>query len=627
VTPGNASFQTALDLFRQGRYSETCTLCRRLLRIGPANSEVWQLAAFANVRLGQCARAVRQLNRAISLSPKEARFRASLASLHLSMGRVRGALRCGEYARRLAPDDLQIVSILARVCLTAGEHRRTIELLERWRSGDSGSVREPLAQAYALDGRRLAAAHRYMESARAYENAVELGDTRPAVLSNLGIGYGLCGEHARSLECFRKAIDADQAFLPARSNLLLALQYSASPTPENIAEEHRRHGRAWEAGALVPPPRSDRIHPAKRVLRRVLRVGYVSGDFRRHPVACFIEPILLQHDRTKFEVFCYYNAPFADTVTRRLQRAASHWRSIARMDDLEAARLIRADRCDILIDLGGHTHGNRLGVFALRPAAVQATYLGYPGTTGLTSIQYRITDATCDPDGVTDRYHTEKLVRLDGCFVCYRPNSRSPRPEGLPADVTGHFTFGSFNHHPKLSPETTALWAQILRQTPGARLLLKSRSLSDAGVAAATRRLFGMHGVASERLELRGYAVSERQHLATYNEVDLALDPLPYNGTTTTCEALWMGTPVISLEGSAHVSRVGMSLLKAAGLAELIAANEAAYLQMAVTLANDRDGIRRIRTGLRGKMARSALCDAAGFTRRFEAALWQMWEA
>ena len=627
MTEGNASFQTALDLFRRGLYSETRGLCRRLLRIGPASSEVWQLAAFASVQLGQRERAVRELHWAISLAPEEARFRASLASLYLSMGRLRAAMKCGEQACRLAPGDPPIAAILGQVCLAAGRHLRTIELLDPWRNSDPVRVRQPLAQAYALEGRRLMATHQYSQGAWAYENAMELGDTRAAVLSNLGIAYGLCGEYARSVQCFRKAIEAQPAFLPARSNLLLALQYSAALPPEDVAAEHRRQGQAWEHAATDASPQPSRTRvPVRGRTGRILRIGYVSSDFRRHPVSRFIEPILLQHDRMKFETFCYYSAPFADAVTRRLQRAAGHWRTIAQMDDREAARLIRADRCDILIDLNGHTHGNRLGVFALRPAPVQATYLGYPGTTGLASIQYRITDATCDPSGITDRLHTEKLVRLEGCFLCYRPSPGSPRPERLPSDVTGHFTFGCFNHHPKLSPETIALWAEILRQARETRLLLKSRSLSDAGVADATRGLFRMHGVALERLELRGYVASERAHLATYKEVDLALDPFPYNGTTTTCEALWMGTPVVSLEGAVQVSRVGASLLRAAGLEGLVAASETDYLRTAVMLASDGERIRRMRTGLREQMARSALCDATGFTRRLEAALRRMWE-
>lgn len=612
------TLQAALDLFQQGQYRESRQLCRRLLRSGPQDPEIWQLAAGASIQLGQYERAAGELKSAISLVPRQARFRGSLASLYLAMGDPLRALRLAEQACRLSPGDVRMAAILGRACVAAGRSGRAIEVLEPWRTSDRDLVREPLAQAYALEGAGRTAAHRYLDAVQAYANALDLGDRRPGVLSNLGIAHSLAGEHARAMGCFREAIAADPAFLPARSNLLLASLYRQELTPAQIAGEHRKHGRAWEgAGRAI-----DR--PARRRSSRKLRIGYVSGDFRRHPVSRFIEPILRAHDRGVFEVFCYSSAPITDGVTRRLQRTSGHWRWMAEMNDAEAARQIQVDRCDILIDLSGHTQGNRLGVFALRPAPVQVTYLGYPATTGLRSMQYRITDHVCDPPGLSDGFHTESLVRLDGCFLCYRPNPGAPPPEPSPQNRTCLFTFGCLNHHPKLSSETITLWAEILRQTPGTQLLLKSRSLSDAGVAAAIRTRFEQYGIAADRLELRGFVASERAHLATYQEVDLALDPFPYNGTTTTCEALWMGTPVIAMVGDAHVSRVGASLLSAAGLAGLIAASADEYLRTAVTLARNPERIRRLRIGLRRQIARSALCDAAQFTRRFEAALIQM---
>ena len=323
-------------------------------------------------------------------------------------------------------------------------------------------------------------------------------------------------------------------------------------------------------------------------------------------------------------MFCYYNAPGADTTTRRLRALADGWRHIFSLTDAQAARRIRADGCDILVDLGGHTQGNRLSVFALRPAPVRATYLGYPDVTGLTAMQYRITDAICDPPGV-NLGGLEKLVRIPECWLCYQPDRNAPAVGPLPCDADSRFTFGCLNQYPKISPETVTLWAKILNAIPGARLLLGSRSLGDPRVAASAVSRFHDAGIDPARMELIDYVRPQRAHLNTYNRVDVALDPFPFNGATTTCEALWMGAPVITLKGNSHVSRMGCSLLNAANLRELIAEDESDYVRKAVRLASSRQLLREMRSGMRRRIANSVLCDHVGFTRRFEDVLRIMW--
>jgi len=346
----------------------------------------------------------------------------------------------------------------------------------------------------------------------------------------------------------------------------------------------------------------------------------VSPDFTHHAVAYFIEPILAAHDRTRVEVFCYANVRVPDATTARLRTLADHWRDIAQLDDDAAAACIRQDEIDLLVDLAGHTAHHRLQVFARRPAPVQATWIGYPNTTGLDAIDYRLTDEICDPPGQTETWHSEKLVRLPSTFSCYQPDAAAPELNALPAVASGRITFGCFNNFAKITPEVIALWGQLIRQLPDAQLLLKSRGLEDPTTAARIRAAFANAGIGGARLALNGKELSVHDHLQLYHGVDIGLDPFPYNGTTTTCEALWMGVPVITLAGNVHAARVGASLMAHVGLPDLVAATPDDYVAKAAALARDLPRLGTIRQTLRETMRRGPLCDAAKFTRQLEAA-------
>ena len=344
-------------------------------------------------------------------------------------------------------------------------------------------------------------------------------------------------------------------------------------------------------------------------------------------MAFFLEPILSTHDRVEFESVCYSDVKQPDAVTGRLRALAGEWRDIRGRSDDQVAELVRRDRIDILVDLAGHTAGNRLLVFARKPAPVQVTYLGYPNTTGLTSIDYRITDECADPTGAADRLHTEKLVRLKNGFLCYLPPEESPEVSPTPVLRNGTVTFGSFNQLPKLSNEVVRIWAATLSRVPGSRLLLKAHGFSNEETRSRFRERFAEHGITPDRLELRCDVPSTRSHLELYGEVDVALDPFPYNGTTTTCEALWMGVPVIAWAGPTHRARVGVSLLTGLGLAEWIAESRERYVELAVELAGDPARLDRIRHGLRDRMRQAPLMDGAGFTRGLEQAYREMWRS
>jgi predicted O-linked N-acetylglucosamine transferase (SPINDLY family) len=298
------------------------------------------------------------------------------------------------------------------------------------------------------------------------------------------------------------------------------------------------------------------------------------------------------------------------------------------MPDEQVARLVREDRIDILIDLAGHTAGNRLGVFACKPAPLQVTWLGYPDTTGLSCMDYRLTDIHADPPGLTERYHSEQLIRLPETFLCFHPDDQNADVAPTPALARGHVTFGSFNILSKINGPLVELWSQILQQTPGSRMLLKARYLADPSARQHLTDLFSAAGISVDRLEFRQATSSYADHLRQYEDVDIALDTYPYHGTTTTCEALWMGVPVVTLVGDRHQCRVGWSLLSNVGLPELAAYSRQEYVQLAVGLANDLPRLCALRNGLREQMRRSPLMDAARFSQNVEAAyrrIWKQW--
>jgi protein O-GlcNAc transferase len=326
-------------------------------------------------------------------------------------------------------------------------------------------------------------------------------------------------------------------------------------------------------------------------------------------------------------VFCYAEVRAPDARTERFKGYADHWVSTVGMPDEAVAECIRRDGIDVLMDVAGHTANNRLPVFARKPAPVQMTWLGYPNTTGLQTIDYRLVDAVTDPEGEADALASEALVRLPGGFLCYDAPNDAPLPGPPPSLTTGVVTFGSFNNPAKMSASTLDAWAKLLTRIPLAHLLLKGKPFTDAAARALYLDRLDERGVAPERIELVGWLPDE-DHLAHYGRVDVALDPFPYNGTTTTCEALWMGVPVVTLRGDRHVGRVGASLLTQIGMSNLIADSVEAYVETAVALAGDPARLSELRHSLRPRMAASPLCDAPAFARKIEHAhrtMWQRW--
>lgn len=613
---------------------------RTALSLNPNLAEAHQHLGVLLTESGKIAEAIEELQKAIELNAglHEAKF--ALGRLLAGLGETDGAVQHFTAAVEAHPDNPEYLNALANALKDRGQHaeagshfRRAIalepdnakllsnhgltlialgRLEEAVTTLTRATVLEPsLAEAHYNLGTALGYINRQTDAEAAYRKAISLRDAFPEAWMNLGTLQLLQGGINESIASFERALELRSEYAEANSNLLMALNYTDAYSTEAVFRRHREWGHKVATPASATAVLASPLHTQQNRLR----LGFVSPDFRVHSVAYFFES-LLDPAYPDVEIICYSNTTRIDDVTERIRSRVALWRDITSLSDPDVAALIRADAPDALIDLAGHTSGNRLGVFALRPCPVQITYLGYPNTTGLPTIDYRITDAIADPDD-HQSFYTERLLRLPNCFLCYTPPATTPAPTVLGTDTQRPITFGSFNNLAKITPELIATWSRILQCVPGSQLLLKNRPLADAQVASRFAQAFRSHSISPDRLLLIGWAPETGHHLATYNRIDIALDTYPYNGTTTTCEALWMGRPVVTQIGERHASRVGASLLHTLELPDLIAVDAEAYIEIAVNLANDLPESARKYADIRERMQASPLCNRTVFQRNF----------
>jgi predicted O-linked N-acetylglucosamine transferase (SPINDLY family) len=613
MQPG-ADIAAPLALHREGRLAEAECGYRTLLRQRPRDAEALHLLGLLIHQRGDDAAAAALIRQAIGIAPRMATYHANLGIVLLRLRRADEAVSALRTALRLHPADFASQANLGVALGACGDHDGAVKAAGaalRLRPGDPATL--------CNRGHALAASGQIAQALAAFDAALQADPRGYAARIARGTTLLSMGRVPQALAAFDAAIACDGGDERARQARIVALNYLPGATMRMIGETARR--LAHPANLPQPAP----FAGLDRRADRVLRIGYVSADFRNHPVGYFLRGVLAARDRTASTVICYDNGTDPDAMTAALRTTVDDWRPIAGRDDDQVAAAIRADRIDILVDLAGHTKGNRLGVFARRAAPVQAAWLGYFGTTGLAAMDAVIADRHVLPPA-DEATVSERVIRLPDSYLCFSPPEAAGPVMPLPAGMDRPITFGCFNNRAKLAPPVLALWARVLAAVPRSRLLLKSAQYTDKTIRQEIAQSFAALGIPSGRV-----AFEPASPLAAlfdaYGRVDIALDTVPFAGGATTAQALWMGVPVVSLVGDTWPGRQGASLLSAAGFAHWAAADADGYVAIAQGLAADRPRLATLRAGLRTAIAASPLCQADRFDLHLQSAWLQLWHA
>ena len=620
LAPGVPALHSNLgEAYRKlGRFAEAAAALRRAVILKPDFPEAHYNLGCTLTDEGRLDEAICAYREAIRLKPELAEAHSNLGNALRDKGSPDEAIAACRRAIALRPDFADAHGNLGNALRDHGDPDGAISAYRR-----AILLKPDFADAHSNLGAALTETGDPAAAIAACRRALQIQPNLAAAHNNLGIALAEAGQLHEAIAAYRRALHLKPDFAEAHSNLLYHMHCPPASDAEGLFREHCR----WAEIHARPLENHGGPHANDRNPERRLRIGFVSPDFRNHPVAFFLEGLLCACDPSQLEVFCYANLGRGDEVTERLRKHVHAWRNIVGLKDAEAAALVRQDGIDILIDLAGHTAGNRLLLFARKAAPVQVTFLGYCDTTGMNAVDYRLTDHHADPAGATEPLHTERLVRLPRTAWCFRPLEPSPEVTPLPALSSGHIIFGCFNARRKVTDEALSLWSRLLNEVPGSRMLLKGSGYSGSSVQEHIRATLASAGIAPERVEFLGRTPKVAEHLAAYRHMDIALDTFPYSGTTTTCDALWMGVPVVTLAGRTHASRVGVSLLTNAGLTDLIAATADDYIRIAMQLASDVRRLTRLRSGLRDRLKTSPLMDASSYARAMEQAFRGMWRA
>ncbi|MEZ5931394.1 MAG: tetratricopeptide repeat protein [Alphaproteobacteria bacterium] len=681
-----ALFDEAKRLLQAGHAEQALPPLRDILSRCPNHPDALNFLSVAFGQLNMVDQAEQFSRQAIALRPKDPGFHLNLANRLKEQGRIDDALLAYEQALAVDPGHLPALKNLLR-CLVADERWKEVrqavdrllphvasdaELLVECAEACIGASDkrqalalyrqavdiEPDRRSWLLQLARLAIVQNQIELARTIgERVIEQGEHAEmrAMLASImhrvsrfdamaehldaipdGCDQAANAANLRGMMLFsqcrireglaemaRTKTLAPEAF-PLQATRLMYMNYDPDLSAAALRDAHFAVGRHFAQS--LPLLDQDGLALPHDPDRR-LRIGFVSPDFRAHSVAYFTQAYFNAFDRDRFDVVAYAHVAKEDMVSQALREQVTGWRNVFNLSDQALAAQIRSDGIDILIDLAGYTRDTRLLAFTARPAPIQMTYIGYPNTTGLPAIDYRITDGITDPDGVDEDY-SETLIRLGGCFLCYAIPNHAPPIEPAPHQHRGHVTFGSFNNFSKINPAVIATWADVLHAVPGSRLLCKSTSSADPTAQATIREGMQTHGINPERVSFCAFRQTPESHLGVYNDIDIALDTFPYNGTTTTCEALWMGVPVVALLGDRHASRVGASLLSAIGFPAGIASTRDEYVLTARLLAENPGLLKTMRHSLRNSLMKSPLCNSQGHASAMEQAfraVWQIW--
>jgi predicted O-linked N-acetylglucosamine transferase (SPINDLY family) len=568
--------QRAFDDLHAGRSAQALAALRLLVQRDPRDMAAVHALGLVLVESGQHAQGIHHLERSVQAVPDSPAYRSNLGSALMQVRRFREARTHFEAAIRLDPKYPLSYMGLTIAC----------------------NQLDDLAAGIAAARAGLAVKPDWPEMTR-----------------NLGGLLEAAGRVSEAIELIRALAEEHPDDAGIRTTLLMLTNYADLPASE-VAAEHLKYSRCVQP-VRMPEPRDP--DPERR-----LHVAILSADVRAHPVARFVVSLFdAKPEDWKLSVYSLLDAGPADAVAQHCREKADAWTEVGMMDDAAISARIKADHVDVLIELGGHTAGGRMAVFDCPPTPITISAIGYPNTTGHPGVSVRVVDSITDPLG-SERACSERLWRIDPCFLCYTPHAEMPVPTVVPGGPT---TFGSFNLASKISDACLALWSRVIVAVPNSRLLIKSRFLSDQSVVGPLRERCVRQGIPSEQLEIMTHSPTQREHLELYGRVHVALDTLPYNGTTTTCEALWMGVPVVSRVGDRHAARVGASLLSAVGHAEWAAEDDDRFVAVAGGLARDHRLLARLRASLRTEMAASALCNQGHYAARWQGLVRDEWRA
>ncbi len=600
-------------LMAMGRIAEAIVQFRAALDLQPEDAGLHRSLGAALAAAGEPEAALSALDHAVALAPRVAEGHYGRGEALIRLKRREDAIEAFNAAIALKPAFARAHSNLGAALQALDRRAESIAAYRAAISADPG-----LAEAHANLGAALRADGRLGEAEGCLRKAIALDPKLAEARASLGGVLRDQGRIGDAVAAYRAALDIDPGLIEAHDNLLMAMHYDPGSSREDIFAEYGR----WNARHAAPLAGR---HPRPRLAAGVegrMRVGMVSGDFRRHPVGYMMAGAIEHLDRNTFDVVLYTNAATGDDLTERLRAAATEWVPVAGMSDDALARRIRRDGIHILVDLAGHTRANRLLTFARRPAPIQVLAGGLFDTTGMDAMDYVISDAVETPPDA-DPWFTERIVRLPDGYISYDPPTYAPEVGPLPALRDGRITFACFNNLAKVNEDVVGLWSRVLRRVEGSRLVLKTKPLDDSSTRERFQGLFAARGIEPSRVELQGFA-PHPELLGAYNAVDIALDPFPYTGGLTTCEALWMGVPVITLPGPTFAGRHCASHLTNVGLADWIVADADAYVDLAASWAGDPHRLAALRAGLRERIRRSPLCDAPRFARDLGAALRRM---
>lgn len=617
ISPEQAAYHISLGnvLLDSGKRDEAIFSYSNALELNIVNADILNNLGNSFKSLGELDKAAACYRGAVKIRPDYAEVYYNLGLLLADQKRLDEAILNFRTSLEIKPDFSAAYIGIGDTLSSQGMSEESIAWYQKGLDLEPNDV-----AAYNNMGNALRDQNKLDEALLCYNKALKITPDIAATQNNVGLVLQEQGKIKEAGRYFRSALKIDPNLVKAYSNLLLSLLYDTRYDPDYILSEHRK----WNDLFGNPSSKKDVPYPNSPIRDRRLRIGYVSPDFRTHSCAWFIEPLLKFHDRDKVEIFCYGEVKKGDDVTERIRRLSNSWYCTEGISDREVVNQIRSDGIDILVDLAGHTRGNRLPVFAHKPAPVQLTWLGYNFTTGLDDIDYRLSDPWLTPLGGKERF-CEKIYNLSRCSLVYRPTGETPEPAKPAFEDNGYITFGSFNNISKVSDRTIILWARVLNEIFESKLVLKSKQSRDLGATDRILRLFGEQGISDNRVVFIGYASSTFEHLDMYNKIDLALDTFPYNGVTTTCEALWMGVPVVSLSGDHTVSRWGLSLLAAVDLERLAAGSENEYVEIIKNLLQSRSRLKSYKMSMRERMRSSPLCDAKRFAEAVEKAFRYMW--